>query len=83
MFTDNVRYSVRLNSKWEVFYKLVHFINKALANYLTLEASFLNFIPPTSPYFGGLLEAVVKSVMNHLNLQDLTTYGLAIKNLQL
>ena len=54
IFTDNITNFVGANSKLKIFYRMINFPNESLASYLVSEDIDWHFIPPKSPYFGGL-----------------------------
>ncbi|GFW35550.1 integrase catalytic domain-containing protein [Trichonephila clavipes] len=66
LYSDNGKTFVGANKELKRFLKLIEDSDDNLAGFLSAEGIEWKFIPPRAPSFGGLWEAVIKSVKYHL-----------------
>lgn len=75
IFSDNGTNFVGANNELHELHTLFNqeLKGKCIADHLSLEGCQWHFIPPSSPHFGGLWEAAVKSMKHHLRRTAGTT----------
>ncbi|GFV18965.1 integrase catalytic domain-containing protein [Trichonephila clavipes] len=66
LYSDNGKTFVGANKELKRFLKLIEDSDDNLAGFLSAEGIEWKFIPPRAPSFGGLWEALVKSIKYHL-----------------
>lgn len=66
MYSDNGTNFVGANNELRYLYSYIVKNNETISNFFVNEGIVWQFIPPSSPHFGGLWEAVIKPVKHHL-----------------
>ncbi|GFY02620.1 integrase catalytic domain-containing protein [Trichonephila clavipes] len=66
LYSDNGKTFIGANKELKRFLKLIEESDDNLAGFLSAEGIEWKFLPPRAPSFGGLWEALVKSIKYHL-----------------